>query len=713
MRTLTPALLAVTLSSSLLAQSNAIPGVDVRLHELAGFTAANRRGPAFPNGEVGCVVGHSFCNAGTTNVPWDSTDDVTGRMLDTYPKIAFLLARDTGDRIIQISGRSFAKHSGTPFNFSSGPCAPCTSAGGPFFYVGCSDTYGTGFNGSQISLGPTTEINPWLGTFDTVGSYFDRGDPSVGGAAAMDGVKSLSFTMTQTFDSVKNRMEVQESDLTPGGPFYTQAHVVIQGEPVANRGNNIRSQEVSINWGGVSWNSSMIGNSVEGSVLTHWNGATLAENGNGNDDGRFLVAVKVTGPVGGMYHYEYAVHNLDNSRAGATFRVPLAAGAAVGGVGFHDIDQDGSNDWAFANLGNEIVWSAPASNPHEWNTILNFWFDCDEAPSFGQVGIDQARPGPGGMTVLVDSQVPSGIPTATVTSIGSGCGDCTGSFYELFSDPTTFDLGDTAIQLVPNATGGYDVKPSGLAYVFPNGTDLPLGINAETNVGLPFSLPYPGGTTTNLVVCSNGFISPAASNGTNGFPSTAEFHNGAARWAASWHNYDPALNGRINVMSSPTEVRVSFRNLFPSFGSGRDNFQYVFLPDGTVHYIYRNMTAAGFNKLAGWTPGNSTDAGSIDLSTAVPTQFRLCQTDVDNLALSASDRPVLGTTIQLVTDQIAPNSTSGVVMVSFTQTTPAIDLSIIGMEGCFLHGAGNGPTYPFNPASPSASIAFLVPNVAG
>ncbi|MCA8941028.1 MAG: hypothetical protein KDB80_00595 [Planctomycetes bacterium] len=712
MWTRTHVVLALALAPSLVAQSNAVPGTDVQIYELFGITASYRRGPAYPNGEAGVVIGHSHCNAGSVNVPWVSVGQ-GGQMLDTYPKIAFLLARDTGERIEQISGRSFAKHSGTPFNFGSGPCAPCMGgAGGGFFFVGCSDTYGTGFNGSRSALGPTTEINPWLGSFNAIGSYFDRGDPSVGGAAAMDGIRSLSSTMTSQFDAVKNRMEVSESDLTPGGPFFAQAYVVIKGEPVGNRANNMRSQEASIDWGGSFWNASLVGASRAGSVLTNWDGATLAENGNGSDDGRFLVAVKVTGPDAGMYHYEYAVHNLDNSRAGATFRVPLAAGATVGGFGSHDVDHDPTNDWSSARVGNEIVYSAPASNPHEWNTIYNFWFDCDESPSFGQVGIDQARPGPGAMTVFVDAQVPSGVPTANITPVGAGCGDCLSAFYEYYPDGPSFDLANTGMQLTRNAALGYDVTPSAKTYVFPTGTDLTLAVNSETNVALPFSLPYPGGTTTSLIACTNGFISPAASNGTSQLANVGAFLGGAARWSACWHNYDPPANGRINVMTSPTEVRITYRNLVPTFGGGQDNFQYVFEPNGTVHFLYRGMTADGFGKLVGWTPGSAVDPGPSDLSVAAPAGFTLCESDVTHLSLRLTDRPVLGTSIQFVTEHIAPGTTHGVVMLSFTRHLPPVDLGFVGMPGCPLYGAGNGVLFPFSNPSSTERTTFAVPNAA-
>jgi hypothetical protein len=49
-----------------------------------------------------------------------------------------------------------------------------------------------------------------------------------------------------------------------------------------------------------------------------------------------------------MWHYEYAIHNLDNNRGGASFRIPLAAGASVQNAGFRDIDADPLDDWTFS-----------------------------------------------------------------------------------------------------------------------------------------------------------------------------------------------------------------------------------------------------------------------------------------------------------------------------------------------------------------------------
>src|SRR5262245_41252884 len=91
--------LAVLLATPMLAQSNAVPGVDARVYDVVDVGVFGRRGSAFPNGEVGIAIGHAYCNAGTVDIPWVATT-AGNVMIDTYPKIAFLLARESGGRMV-------------------------------------------------------------------------------------------------------------------------------------------------------------------------------------------------------------------------------------------------------------------------------------------------------------------------------------------------------------------------------------------------------------------------------------------------------------------------------------------------------------------------------------------------------------------------------------------------------------------------------------
>ena len=124
---------------------------------------------------------------------------------------------------------------------------------------------------------------------------------------------------------------------------------------------------------------------------------------------------------GGNFHYEYAVHNVDNSRAGASLRIPIDASATATNFTFGDIDTDASNDWSVQRVGNEIVFSATANNPLEWNTIYNFGFDADFTPGISMCEIDEARIGPGNMFVEVETEVPGGSTIPLFAKFGTPC----------------------------------------------------------------------------------------------------------------------------------------------------------------------------------------------------------------------------------------------------------------------------------------------------
>jgi hypothetical protein len=184
--------------------------------------------------------------------------------------------------------------------------------------------------------------------------------------------------------------------------------------------NNQVSRAMTFTRSGTTFTGAVSGAPVIGPVLTRWSGATTAIGGNGSDDGRFMVGCKVTGPVDGFWHYEFAVHNLDNHSGGAAFRVPVCASARVANAGFRDIDRDTTNEWAVNRTSTEVAFlMTTPNNSINWNTLYNFWFDCDAAPSPGTVEIDRARAGAGRPSVAVAAQVPQLLGQEL---LGSGCG---------------------------------------------------------------------------------------------------------------------------------------------------------------------------------------------------------------------------------------------------------------------------------------------------
>ena len=147
------------------------------------------------------------------------------------------------------------------------------------------------------------------------------------GAVGLPGCADGNFSLsTSIFDSVDNRCTVREQEmLVSNAEYYYAIQLVLNGEAVANRGDNLAHRGFQPTLSSGSWFFSNTTSMQLGTVLSRWTGANIDVGQNGNDDGRFFVASKVTPIGGGQYHYEYAIHNVDNSRGGATFEVPISA----------------------------------------------------------------------------------------------------------------------------------------------------------------------------------------------------------------------------------------------------------------------------------------------------------------------------------------------------------------------------------------------------
>jgi hypothetical protein len=257
-----------------------------------------------------------------------------------------------------------------------------------------------------------------------------------------DGVRSLFMTQTNAFNGVKNRVEVLDSRLVDDGPerFYYHAQYTVRTELEANRGDNTGWREFQPTWTGTQWSIANLTSLAHGSVLDAWTGASVSSATNGADDGRLYVAVKVTGPTNGLYHYEYAVHNRDNARGVSAFRIPVCADAVVSEPGFSDVDRV-PNDWTFSRTAAELVWRT-TDNPLGWNSIFNFWFDSDAAPVDGvPASLDAFAAGPGAATVTVGTRVPLGLYNVDA---GPGC--------SAGSPPSLYAIGTPARALLGNAS---------------------------------------------------------------------------------------------------------------------------------------------------------------------------------------------------------------------------------------------------------------------
>jgi 5-hydroxyisourate hydrolase len=166
--------------------------------------------------------------------------------------------------------------------------------------------------------------------------------------------------------------------------------------------------------------------------------------------------VRVTGPFEGFHRYEYALHNRDNRRGVGALRIPVCPGARVRALGSRDGDGDPAGDWSATVGASEIVF-ATASDPLRWNSLDNFWFECDAAPAPALLGLDAFDPGPGASALGLELSAPLRLANAF---LGAGCALGTPPTLFAEGDPARAEIGYATFALV--STGNAPLQPHGL-----------------------------------------------------------------------------------------------------------------------------------------------------------------------------------------------------------------------------------------------------------
>ena len=205
----------------------------------------------------------------------------------------------------------------------------------------------------------------------------------------------------------------------PGATYFGEAaylspheYTWCQSHPgQCNMFNNYSYRQFSVTGGPTFFNFPAVGSTVRMEpAIQAWvaTGATIqqVEPDPGND-GIFFVGYKVTGPNAGVWHYDYAVFNMNLDRAIQSFEVVFPGFPPdLSNVGFHAPPQhpgwahDGtvgdagysSTPWAFTVNGpppfaNSAVWNCetfaanPNANAIRWGTLYNFRFDSSAPPA--------------------------------------------------------------------------------------------------------------------------------------------------------------------------------------------------------------------------------------------------------------------------------------------------------------------------------------------
>src|SRR5437879_3094093 len=142
---------------------------------------------------------------------------------------------------------------------------------------------------------------------------------------------------------------------------------------------------------------------------------------------------KVTSPSAGVWHYEYALYNMNLDRAIQSFSVPLGPGVNISNIDFHAPPQEpgrandgtlnnqgySSAPWTVTQTADSITWNTETfaqnqnANAIRWGTLYNFRFDANQPPQSANATVAFFKTG---SPMMVAIQAPAGGAAPTPTA---------------------------------------------------------------------------------------------------------------------------------------------------------------------------------------------------------------------------------------------------------------------------------------------------------
>jgi len=465
---------------------NLVPGPDIIVGDLPSMEQYGAGAVAGVT-QVGLGVGTTSCNNGNVPVDWFELPDTDHCVI---PQNLYRMSggSSNNDRFEQV-GQSWMKHAF--FALQDNACGfGCTpAANGTHLGAGCSDPYDADLNADQGSLGSRAWVNPFTGAF-----------PS----NAVDHTGHVETGQS-------HRLIVEQNDLNtalnPGATYYAEAQYVTPHEYAwcqahagqCNMYNNASYRRFNVT-GTTSFTFSPVGSTVRmTSAINAWPGAiiNMIEPIPGGD-GRAFVGYKVTGPVAGVWHYEYALYNQNLDRAIQSFSVPLGSGITISNFGFHAPPNhpgwanDGTQGdagysnapWVFSQTSADLSWSTQTfaqnqnANAIRWGTLYNFRFDSNRPPQPTNATVGFFKTGTP-ITVGIEGPAPEGAatPTPTPTSTPS-------------PTPTATATGPPSPTptATPTATATGTVSPTPAVSPTPpaqaNNLSTRMNVQTDSNVGI-------------------------------------------------------------------------------------------------------------------------------------------------------------------------------------------------------------------------------------
>jgi hypothetical protein len=309
---------------------------------------------------------------------------------------------------------------------------------------------------------------------------------------------------------------------------------------------------------------------------------------------------------------------------------------------------------------------------------------------------------------------------------GVGCGGSADSIYEEFDNGSNaFDLTGSSIQwlrsgngyVVLNATGAF-VTPTAAAQAV-----APGQLDAQAQFTLSSPMPIAGGTTTTINVTTKGLVElsgpPAA--GVDFSPSVDELLNNPNTCFYCWHDFDQTGQGGITFEEIAGIAYVTWNNVESFSATGNNTLQFQLdLVSGNVTLVVVSATAitATTNTdptVVGYSVGGPSgdpgarNLGSIAGAVALSDQF------VPNLGLATvGGLPTLGNSLfAYELSNIPALVPIGFLFFGSSVVNPGLDLTFLGMPGCFGYTNANLVSASVTPLAGVGTLALPIPSSTG
>lgn len=455
--------------------TNPVQGPDVIVGDMPAIQNYSASG-----GIDAFAVATTSCNMGNVNLLWNS--ESTNHPV--IPQHMYRMKTVDGSVRFEQIGLSWMKHGFTAL--TGNVCCTCTNPGsGSFLGPGCSDPYSASRNGTQVTTvggcGPRFQTNPHTGAF--VWPYMFRATGTMGGGTDPS--------------TLSRRLQVPLADVNPqqnvGASYFIETQYITPDDAAAkNQNNNVSYRPCTITGNATNTDATASGTTVrQKSAIQRWKVAdptvtetiidTPEDNSVVNFPGRGILAAKATDLGGGIWHYEYALYNMNSDRGFTTYTVPVAPTYNVTNIGFHDVHYhsgDGfgtavgslvtidGTDWPGVYGGGNVKWdcqklAAPAninnSNYLRWGTTYNFRFDTNAPPTTGNVTVNFFKAVAGQPDSM---QVATVIPCTgpIIDAIAAQNATCGSSFTS--STPTAVGAGPFTWSIASGGEPGMTIAPN-------------------------------------------------------------------------------------------------------------------------------------------------------------------------------------------------------------------------------------------------------------